>query len=39
MNTFRAKVMKKIEKIVKREQNLSGALEILMPTIQPSASG
>ena len=31
------KVMKKIEKIVREEQNLSGALEILMPTIQPSS--
>ena len=31
------KVMKKIEKIVRDEQNLSGALEILMPTIQPSS--
>ena len=29
--------MKKIEKIVREEQNLSGALEILMPTIQPSS--
>ena len=30
------KVMKKIEKIVREEQNKIGAQEILMPTIQPS---
>ncbi len=30
------KVMKKIENIVRNEQKRSGALEILMPTIQPS---
>jgi prolyl-tRNA synthetase len=30
------KVMKKIEQIVREEQNRSGANEILMPTIQPS---
>ena len=30
------KVMKKIEQIVREEQNKIGAQEILMPTIQPS---
>ena len=30
------KVMKKIEQIVREEQNLLGAQEMLMPTIQPS---
>ncbi len=30
------KVLKKIEEIVREEQNRSGAVEILMPTIQPS---
>ncbi len=29
-------VMKKIEQIVREEQNRSGALELLMPTIQPA---
>ena len=28
------KVMKKIEQIVREEQNIAGAIEILMPTIQ-----
>ena len=30
------KVMRKIEQIVREEQNRAGANEILMPTIQPS---
>ena len=30
------KVMKKIEQIVREEQNRAGALEILMPTLQPA---
>ena len=30
------KVLKKIEQIVREEQNLSGAQEMLMPTIQPA---
>jgi prolyl-tRNA synthetase len=30
------KVLKKIEEIVREEQNRSGAVEILMPTIQPA---
>ena len=30
------RVMKKIEQIVREEQNLSGAQEMLMPTIQPA---
>ncbi|MAZ02805.1 MAG: proline--tRNA ligase [Sneathiella sp.] len=30
------KVMKKIEQIVREEQNRAGALEILMPTMQPA---
>ena len=36
MVTFSFKVMKKIEKIVREEQNKIGAQEILMPTIQSS---
>ena len=30
------RVLKKIEQIVREEQNLAGALEMLMPTIQPA---
>ena len=30
------KVLKKIEEIVREEQNRSGAVEILMPSIQPA---
>ena len=30
------RVLKKIEQIVREEQNLAGALEVLMPTIQPA---
>ena len=33
---FGLMVLKKIENIVRDEQNKSGALEILMPTIQPA---
>ena len=33
------KVMKKIEKIVREEQNFIGAQEMLMPTIQSSEIG
>ena len=33
------KVLKKIENIVREEQNKSGAVEILMPTIQSAAIG
>jgi prolyl-tRNA synthetase len=31
-----ARVLKKIERIVREEQNRAGALEVLMPTIQPA---
>ena len=30
------KVLRKVEKIIKEEMDKAGALEILMPTIQPS---
>src|ERR1700689_3420191 len=30
------RVLKKIEQIVREEQNRAGAIEILMPTLQPS---
>ncbi len=30
------KVMRKIEQIVREEQNRAGAIEVLMPTIQPA---
>ncbi|MGH6854234.1 MAG: proline--tRNA ligase [Aestuariivirga sp.] len=30
------RVLKKIEQIVREEQNLAGAIEVLMPTIQPA---
>ena len=36
MATSWKKVLDKIEKITKDEMNASGAVEILMPTIQPA---
>ena len=32
------RVLKKIEQIVREEQNRAGAIEVLMPTIQPAES-
>ena len=32
------RVLKRIEKIVREEMNRAGAIEILMPTLQPSES-